>query len=80
LGCFNNHYAGFGLESVRFFRDVGAANGLEIPTAEIPTVTCSAASQSHTVLRNAFEHGKGENLRPSIFCESVLFSVTFSEP
>jgi uncharacterized protein YecE (DUF72 family) len=36
FGYFNNHYAGFGPESVRLFRDVCAANGVEIPPP--PTV------------------------------------------
>lgn len=36
FGYFNNHYAGFGPESVRLFREMGAANGLEIPTMTAP--------------------------------------------
>jgi uncharacterized protein YecE (DUF72 family) len=36
FGYFNNHYAGFGPESVRLFRETGAANGLEIPVVQPP--------------------------------------------
>jgi uncharacterized protein YecE (DUF72 family) len=41
FGYFNNHYAGFGPASVQLFRDMCAANGLEIPqppTVERPPV------------------------------------------
>lgn len=38
FGYFNNHYAGFGPESVRLFREMGAANGLEIPTVTPPPI------------------------------------------
>jgi uncharacterized protein YecE (DUF72 family) len=36
FGYFNNHYAGFGPESVRLFREMGAVNGLEIPIVQPP--------------------------------------------
>jgi uncharacterized protein YecE (DUF72 family) len=36
FGYFNNHYAGFGPESVQLFREVGAANGLDIPPVQTP--------------------------------------------
>ena len=36
FGYFNNHYAGFGPESVQLFRDIGAASGLEIPVVQPP--------------------------------------------
>jgi uncharacterized protein YecE (DUF72 family) len=36
FGYFNNHYAGFGPESVQLFRDMGAAKGLEIPVLQPP--------------------------------------------
>ena len=36
FGYFNNHYAGFGPESVRLFREMGTANGLEVPVVQAP--------------------------------------------
>jgi uncharacterized protein YecE (DUF72 family) len=39
FGYFTNHYAGFGPASVQLFRDVGVANGLEVPTVTPPAPT-----------------------------------------
>jgi hypothetical protein len=37
FGYFNNHYAAFGPASVQLFRDMCAANGVDLPTAQPPS-------------------------------------------